>query len=303
MILEQAVPLYRIKAYENYLYRVTKRLFNPNTVKVKQNQPDREKPVGKFDSALSRAKNTVREVCLCNKWEYFVTLTFNDSWDRYDLKYRVKELMQYIQNLNKDGYNIKYVLIPEFHKDGAVHFHGLMSGIPVDQRPDWWPKSVNRKSDGSYYDHCPLFSDRYGFSSVEAVGDGVACGFYVSKYITKSLADSAEYKGVHTYYRSKGLNRSVEVGSLYHNSAVLDKCCKFSNSFYSFGFCKFEDTGIVVDMCDEVNDMFQNYLVTDPVTGELVGVVGGDTDDFYIQEILSEFMEQGMRCCPIDLPD
>lgn len=303
MVVDQAVPLYRIKAYENYLYRVTKRLFNPNKVKVKQSHEPKEKSVGKFDSALSRAKNTVREVCLCNRWEYFVTLTFNDSWDRYDLKQRVKELMQYIQNLNKEGYSIKYVLIPEFHKDGAVHFHGLMSGIPVSDRPEWWPRSVNLKSDGTYYQHCPLFSDRYGFSSVGAVGDGVACGFYVSKYITKSMAEKADLKGVHTYYRSHGLRRSVEIGSLYHGSVFLDKCCKFSNSFYSFGFFKFEDVGSVVDLCDEVNVMYQNYLITDPVSGEVVGVVGGDTEDVYIQEILSEFLEQGLSCNPYDFPD
>lgn len=302
-IIERELPLYRIKAYENYLFRVTKRMFNPNRVSVKQNHDTQDKPLGKFDSALSRAKNTVREICLCNNWEYFVTLTFDKRWDRYDLQARVKELMQYIQNLNKSGYNIKYVLIPEFHEDGAVHFHGLMSGIPVADRPPYWPKTVNRKSDGTYYDHCPLFSDRYGFSSVDVIGDRIACGFYVSKYITKSLADNADMKGIHTYYRSKGLQRALEVGSLYHGSAILDKACKFENSFYKFGFFKADGVGTVVDLCDEVSEMYQNYIITDPVSGELVGIVGGDTDDFYVQEILESFKEQGMSCSVVNLPD
>lgn len=303
-ILEREIPLYKVKCYNDCLYRVTKRLFTPSpTPKAKQKHED--KPVGKFESALSRAKNIVREVSLCNNWDYFVTLTFDrGKWDRYDLKGRVKELMQYIQNLNKQGYDIKYVLVPEFHKDGAVHLHGLMSGIPVECRPEWWPVSVNRKDDGTYYDHCPLFSNRYGYSSVEPVRDMIAVGFYVSKYITKSMAKNADLKGVHTYYRSKALNKSIEVCSLYHENRVLDKCCKFDNSFYKFGFCRF-DVGddFMPELIDEVNDMYQDFVISDPVSGEVVALVGGDTEDEYIQEVLAAFQEQGLRCSVHDMSD
>lgn len=302
--MEQAVPLYKIKSYDNFLYRVTKRLYTPGkSRKVKREQDFDDKPVGKFDSALSRAKNTVRELALCNKWDYFVTLTFDSRWDRYSLKSRVSELMQWIQNLNKKGYSIRYLLVPEFHEDGAVHFHGLFCGIDSAPKPDWWPRSVNLKDDGSFYDIWPEFSDRYGYSSVDKISDSVAVGFYVSKYITKSLADKADMVGVHTYYCSQGLNRALEVGSVYHEVLKLDSCCKFKNSFYKFGFCKFEDAGILVDFCEEVNDMFKNYIVTDPVSGELVGMFGGDDEDVYIQEMLSEFLDSGLRCSVYDYPD
>lgn len=304
-ILEREIPLYRIKCYNDYLYRVVKRLFNPYRVKVVSDQETEEQDprLGKFDSALSRAKNTVREVALCNRWEYFVTLTFDTRWDRYDLKQRIKELMQWIQNENKKGRNIRYVFVPEFHEDGAVHLHGLVSGINVAPRPAHWPKSVNLKDDGTYYDIWPEFSDRYGYSSVDSVRNLVAVGFYTSKYITKSLADKADMKGVHTYYRSKGLSKALEVGNVYHDSQLLDKCCKFDNSFYSFGFCKFENAGIVVDLCDEVSPMYQNYIITDPVSGELVAVLGGDTEDEYVQEVLSAFKSDGKICEVYDIPD
>lgn len=303
-VIEREIPLYTIKCYNDCLYRVVKRLFNTHSVKTAADVPE-EKPetIGKFASALSRAKNTVREVALCNKWDYFVTLTFDSRWDRYDLQGRIKELMQWIQNENKQGQNIRYVFVPEFHQDGAVHLHGLISGIKSAPRPDWWPASVNRKSDGTYYDIWPAYSKRYGYSSVEPVKDMVAVGFYVSKYITKSLADKADMKGVHTYYRSKGLSGAVTVGSLYHDSMILDKCCKFENSFYSFGFCKFDDVGTVVDLCDEVGDMFQNYVITDPVSGELVALVGGDTEDEYVQEVISAFRDDGRIITVYDVPD
>lgn len=303
-LLEQAVPVYKIKSYDNFLYRVTKRLYAPSQFRKVKREPDQEdKPVGKFDSALSRAKNIVRELALCNKWDYFVTLTFDSRWDRYSLESRVAELMQWIQNLNKKGYSIRYLLVPEFHDDGAVHFHGFLSGVQSASRPVWWPKSVNLKDDGSYYDCWSEYSERYGYSALAPIRDNVACGFYVSKYITKTLADKADMVGVHTYYRSKGLNRALDVGCVYHESLKLDSCCKFSNSFYKFGFCKFEDAGILVDMCEEVNDLFKNYIITDPVSGEFVAMFGGDDEDIYIQEMLSEFFVSGLQCSVYDYPD
>jgi len=303
-LMECEVPLYRIRGYGEFMVRVTKRLFNPLKVSKKEKPQETEKPVGKFDSALSRAKNIVREISLCNDWEFFVTLTFDrQRWDRYSLSDRVNELMQWIQNQNKKGARIRYLIVPEFHQDGAVHFHGLISGIRPAPRPSGWPKSVNRKEDGTYYDIWPEFSDRYGYSSVELVQDPVAVGFYVSKYITKSLANSADLKGVHTYYRSRGLFRAVDIGSVYHDSQLLDKFCKYENSFYKFGFARVDGIGKITSLCDEVEPMFQNIVVTDPVSGELVACFGGDSEDEYVQEILAAFKDSGMRCSVYDLPD
>lgn len=306
-VYEEALPLYKIKYYGNSLYRVIKRLSFPSPYYGDDPVPDQpdELPEGKFQSALSRARNTCREYCLCNPWEYFVTLTFDKEKvpDRYDLAGLVKELMQHIQNLNKQGYNIRYVLVPEFHDDGAVHLHGLMSGIPVRPRPDWWPDTVNLKKDGTYYDHCPLFSNRYGFSAVEPIRDPLASGFYVSKYINKSLAEKADLKGVHTYYHSRGLQRSSEVGSVFHQSVQLDSACKFENNFFKFGFCRINEFADAVCLCDEVNDMYQSWVISDPVTAEIVSIVGGDTDDPYIQEVLEGFKTNGMRCSVLDIPE
>lgn len=302
-MIEREAPLYTIKAYNEYLYRVCKRLFNPLKPSVKEDKPSEDKPIGKFDSALSRAKNMVREISLCNDWEVFVTLTFDDRWDRYCLVNLISEFLQWIQNLNKNGYRIKYILVPEFHKDGAVHLHGLMSGIPMSPRPDWWPKTVNLKDDGTYYDIWPEFSERYGFSAVEPVHSMIGAGFYAAKYITKSLADRADMFGVHTYYRSKGLKKAVQLGSVYTPVLSLDKCCKYSNEFYSFGFFKCDDVADLTDLCAEVNDMFKSYIVTDPVSGEMVSMFGGDDEDIFIQEMIAGFQDSGLRCCVYDFSD
>lgn len=303
-VYEAQAPLYTIKYYNEHLYRVVKRLFDAHRPISLCDRSQKEDRLTKFDSSLSRAKNTVREIALCNEWEYFVTLTFDkNKWDRYDLKVRVKELMQWLQNLNKQNKRIRYLLVPEFHEDGAVHFHGLMSGIEAKARPEWWPRSVNRKADGSYYDHWAEYSSRYGFNSIEPVRDMVAVGFYVSKYITKSLAEKADFKGVHTYYRSHGLSRAVEIGSTYATSSVLDKACKFSNSFYSFGFFKCDEFVDAVSLCDEVEKMFSSYIISDPVSGEIVAITGGDSEDKEVQMMLAAFEVDGYSIDAIPLED
>lgn len=288
-LMEYQNPLYTVKHYNNGLFRVVKRLHEGVPCRDTSTDHTKVDIEGKFESALSRAKNTVREIALCNDWEYFVTLTFDSRWDRYDLAARVKELMQWLQNENKKGNKIKYLLVPEFHEDGAVHFHGLMSGIRIAPKPEYWPESVNLKKDGTYYDYWPEFSFRYGFSSVDPVQNDVAVGFYVSKYITKSLAEKAEFKGVHTYYRSQGLFRAAVVGYLFQRSEVLDSVCKFSNSFYSFGFCKFSDFDSAVCVCDEVSELYQSYVISDPVTKEIVSFAGGDDEDPEFQLIMDGF--------------
>ena len=71
------------------------------------------------------------EYALCNNWEYFVTLTIDKKkQDRYNLQNYIHDLGVWIGNYNKK-YNtkLKYLLIPEKHKDGAIHCHGLFSGV------------------------------------------------------------------------------------------------------------------------------------------------------------------------------
>lgn len=304
---ERVYPLYTIRAYENLLFRVSKRLCGSGSGKGLSYQEKMDlAPLslktsedGKFWSALCRAKTTVRDVALCNKWDYFVTLTFNRLWwDRYDLQERCREFFQWIQNQNKKGSNIRYLLVPEFHEDGAVHFHGFISGIKSAPQLPGTPVSVGKKSDGSRYECWPEYSLRYGFSTLEPIRDPIAVGFYVSKYITKTLARSASGVGVHTYYLSKGLDRSSVVGEVYHENWALDKICKFQSPYYNIGFCKFSDVGDAVDFCDEVNSMYQNYVVTDPVTEEIVSMFGGDDDDPFVQEILEAFRQQDFCVSP-----
>ncbi|MGM9573894.1 MAG: hypothetical protein ACI3VJ_05680, partial [Hominicoprocola sp.] len=81
------------------------------------------------------------------------------------------------------------------------------------------------------------------------------------KYITKSMASMAALKGVHTYYHSRGLNKAVVVGWQFVPNSLLDKCCKYKNSFYATGFCKFDYVAEIAVELEELTDMFLSRYI------------------------------------------
>ena len=97
-----------------------------------ENKYSRNKNEEKLDNSISRSKNKIHEYALCNDFQYFVTLTLDkEKMDRSDINEYIKKLGQYIRNIKKiRGEEIKYILIPERHKDGENwHMHGLMKGL------------------------------------------------------------------------------------------------------------------------------------------------------------------------------
>lgn len=88
----------------------------------------------RYMSNISRAKNTILGYGKCNEWDYFVTFTLDPyKYNRFNLDAWRKDFAQYIRNMRrKTGYEIKYLLIPERHQDGAWHMHGLIAGLPWD---------------------------------------------------------------------------------------------------------------------------------------------------------------------------
>lgn len=146
-----------------------------------------------------RAKNAIMEIALCNTWEHFVTLTLSpEKYDRYDLHKWQKALSVWIGNFNrKYGCKVKYLLIPEHHKDGAWHMHGLFSGLPAE---------ALRKNCFGYLD-LPEYSERFGFINFSKIKDPVRVSRYITKYVSKSLSERMQDYGAHLYYASKGLNR------------------------------------------------------------------------------------------------
>lgn len=152
----------------------------------------------KMSQSLSRSKSRLLELALCNEWELFVTLTLNSEWyDRYDLSAYKKSLGKFLDNYKQRvGGSIQYVLVPEFHADGAVHMHGLFRGIPDAE--------LVRNANG--YLDWPAYSTRFGFFSGGPIRDRERTAYYITKYITKDLSKLP--KGSQVVMASKGLKRA-----------------------------------------------------------------------------------------------
>lgn len=77
--------------------------------------------------AVRRARAAVRDIAMSNPMTYFVTLTLDPlRVDRYDPAAVVHRLNGWLSN-RVQRHGLKYVLVPERHKDGAVHFHGFFN--------------------------------------------------------------------------------------------------------------------------------------------------------------------------------
>ena len=92
---------------------------------------------------------------------------------------------------------LKYILVPELHKSGRIHIHGLFKKCPNLKLVD----SGKRKNGLIIYN---LTNYKYGYTTVSKVQDQEAVSVYVSKYMTKDLI---KISGKNTYWCSKHLLR------------------------------------------------------------------------------------------------
>ena len=151
--------------------------------------------------SMRRARAKLRRLALANDFQYFVTLTLDASKiDRYDGQAVVKALSRWADNMVRRC-GLRYILVPELHKDGAFHFHGFLSGDGL--------KVVDS---GVKWDNRPVFNLPqwgFGFSTAqELYGDYHAAVGYCCKYIGKQ--DGQRPLG-RWYYSGGGLREPDKV--------------------------------------------------------------------------------------------
>lgn len=135
-----------------------------------------------IDRAQRRARKAVYDLCGCNPdLDLFCTFTLDaKKIDRYDYSEVYKRLRVWLDNrVRRDG--LKYVLVAEHHKDGAIHFHSLCNSGALHI-----VDSGRKDSGGHNIYNLPAW--KYGFSTaIKCYGKSRAgvCG-YITKYITKS---------------------------------------------------------------------------------------------------------------------
>lgn len=129
--------------------------------------------------AANRAKRNLFDTAVCNDLDMMITLTLDQAQiDRYDYKAVMRVANRWLDNrVRRRG--LRYIMVPELHKDGAIHYHGLVNSEALRLRDSGHKDNAGR--------HIYNVTDwALGFSTAVMVDDnyGAVCR-YVSKYITK----------------------------------------------------------------------------------------------------------------------
>ena len=144
----------------------------------------RSREVGKVSEgqdlqrSMRRARAKLRRLALANDFRWFVTLTLDPAKiDRNDGAAVARALGRWADNMVRRK-GLKYILVPELHRKGGIHFHGFFNdavkvidsghmdaaGHPIYNLPEW----------------------TLGFTTaIELYGDYPSAVGYVSKYIGK----------------------------------------------------------------------------------------------------------------------
>lgn len=277
-------PDYVVKSYSYDLKKIV-RMKNGACSRVNWDDvpcsTSENKKIGdKFYSSFIRAKNTFFDIVMCNEWDYFCTFTLDpQKYDRYNLSRFRKDLGQFIRDMRKRGYDISFAFVPERHRDGAWHLHGLLRCPQLweDLRPFEAGKHPRKLVDGTLekqWRWWPDYQERFGFCSLSPIVNHEACCRYVCKYITKEMAKVNASLNAQLYTCSVGLKRPDKC-HVYGAVPELDRQCSLDTAYAYVGYDYMKDSELLTYCCTGGNDV---YINGKRVGGEVVCDVW---DDFY----------------------
>jgi len=191
------------------------------------NAKDRDRSI--YES-ISRTKRAISDYALCNDWEYFITFTLSPKiLDRYDYDKITTKMSNWFDLARKrKAPNLKYLIVPEQHKDNAWHFHALLSNIGNITLID----SDKKDSKGNTLYNIKDY--RLGYSTASKVEDNHKVSSYVLKYITKSLVEETFNKK--RYWTSKNLKKPLVIKENLEQSEFKNKLANNyidSNSYFT----------------------------------------------------------------------
>lgn len=165
--------------------------------------------------SIKRTKKKVYDYAKSNEWQWFVTFTFSpDKVNRYDYDECTKYLSKWFNNLKRSSPALSYLVVPEQHKDGAYHFHGLFSGIN-ERQIVWTGKYVVKRVPGNRSKFVrtkekiyKIGSYKLGWMTATRVREMEKVTSYITKYITKDMLNGLH--GRKRYWCSRNLVLPLE---------------------------------------------------------------------------------------------
>lgn len=180
-----------------------------------KNQKKEEKKTNTIDpedsiqSSVRRSRAMIFDYAKCNNFDMFVTFTFNPKKvNRYDLNVCFTKMQSWLwRQQRKHDNQLKYIIVPERHKDGAIHFHALFEGYTGALKKT----KVIQNSNRVY--NLPTF--RFGFTNMQYLDDDPQkATAYLCKYITKEME---MVHGRRRYWASKNLRKPLKMYNKMHD--------------------------------------------------------------------------------------
>ena len=154
--------------------------------------------------SLHRTNSILRRLVNTNAWQWFkkdavpyppvfVTFTFKENIQ--NIKEANKIFSNFIKRLNyavDENNLLKYVVVIEFQKRGAIHYHTIFFNL----------KFIKKETLAELW--------RYGHIKIKAIENVNNVGAYISKYMSKNLADS-RLDGLKRYFPSRYLHRPIVI--------------------------------------------------------------------------------------------
>lgn len=166
-----------------------------------------EKPQRNYEyESFARSKRAVIDYGMNNDWDFFVTITFDSK--KIKDRYNADCVLRKLQNALKDyrrfyDSDFAYVLVPELHEDGAIHWHGLFK----IGRSDLLERHWDRDKCCIYY-RLEFFYRRLGRFRLDKIYTNAT---YVSAYISKYITKANERIFQRRYLCSKGLHSGTVI--------------------------------------------------------------------------------------------
>lgn len=170
--------------------------------------------------AIWKIRTKIKDYVLCNDFDCFWTITFGE--DRYDYDIAFHKMSKWLEKMRKKYGKFDYIIIPELHKDGAIHFHGVTGKF----KGQLVYSGVKHKKVKVY--NCPDWE--HGFTTITKMRDKEKCANYVTKYFTKDMQNSIVGKGKKKYWSSRGLRlpvvtySEIDLGENLEPNYVNDVC-------------------------------------------------------------------------------
>lgn len=191
-------------------------------IKKKNKNPTKEQPNNQ--SLLLSRRKTIRNMtnlinCNIGQWHknngkpfppIFLTLTFKDPIT--DLKIANRLFSEFIQNYNyrifkEKKKKLQYLAVPEFQKNGRVHYHCLVFNLPFSNK--------------NYDIARDVWGQGFIFMKAAYRNNSYTLAKYMSKYLIKACDDPRLFRK-RKYFPSSKILRPIELKGYFTASDIFD---------------------------------------------------------------------------------